>query len=81
MEQRQIAHTSPENRAQEKSLILHEDKFQAQTQRTEHRSKLLIQHKDKMHAQTRRTEHRSKLLLLHEEVWQENNLVFWRMRH
>jgi hypothetical protein len=47
MEQRQTACKNPEDRAQEKLLILHKDKLHARIQRTEHRSKLLIQHEDK----------------------------------
>jgi hypothetical protein len=67
-----------------KSPISNGDELQPQTQRTEHRSKSLImheQHKDKMHTQTGRTEHRSKLLILHKEDWQQDDLMFRRMRH
>jgi hypothetical protein len=81
MKQRQIACTTPENRAKEKVTDTARRQIACTNPGTEHRSKSLIKHKDKMHAQTQRTEHRSKLLILHKEDLQENNLVFWWMRH
>jgi hypothetical protein len=79
-EQVGIACTNPDDRAQEQIT----DTMQRQIPHTnpENRAQEQVANTSRrQNALTNLENHRSKLLILHKKDWQENNLVFWIMKH